>query len=80
MIKKNNLILQQLKKSQEKVTNISLSDHTPSFDFDIEDILYSICSEFFIERVNFKNIMFKNHLSELEKFRSFAPNLSLIHI
>ena len=38
------------------------------------EILYSICSEFFIERMNFKNIMFSKHLREIEQYGSFAPN------
>lgn len=39
------------------------------------EVLYSIVSELFIERVNFKKVMFSQHLDEMEQYGSFAPNV-----
>jgi hypothetical protein len=44
-------------------------------DLNEAEVLYSICTEFFVERINFKKIMFTKHLREMDQYGSFAPNV-----
>lgn len=57
-----------------KQTNIS-SEENESF----YDILYSICSEMFIERVNFKDLLFMPYFQPSDAYNEFSPNIFFTH-
>ena len=72
----------QLEDSRSQLAHLQQelsSKRRVSEDFDVGDVLYSICSEFFVDRANFKHIMFSRHLSELDQYGSFAPGVYFTH-
>ena len=65
----------ELSKREKLITTRNLKDKDKPKESAELDIMYSICSEFFIERANFKGIMFTKHADDMKQYGSFSPNI-----
>ena len=48
-------------------------------DLEMSSILYSICTELFIEKINFKNLMYEDPVSRLREFVPFSQEIYESH-
>ena len=75
-IKKNSI-----KKKPLKENNIITNEISNNLDIKSAEILYSICTEMFIDRANFKEILFLPYYQENNNIHNeFSPNIFFTNV